>query len=349
MWRIKPFTIIVIFCCPTFCFSNQQTYLSSSGITLIAPSFVGTKISIIRSNTSELPESINREAYATIDRAREAIVNLQNENGSWGTNMGEETILPALALFDGTDISPYYSNQVNRATIAAQKWLIQNANKPWSSQQTKEAVIALYFLALTQQSEMAPAVAIDHLKSIPTQSIQELDPIGKYFFILALEQYGGLSYETFDAIIREQASVKSNNLLHISIIGISRLMRANLETPANDAKAYLRFLSKQIQLGYHNPSPGENENLNPQLGFLTMIFASSFSHRQLALDPTLFPYDWRNHLANRIIASQIYCESSGHPYWKENIQDKGISKAQNSYSSLEATTLAIITLTNLAN
>lgn len=312
----------------------------------LTPNYIGTKISIIRSNTSELPESINREAYATIDRARNALVELQAANGMWETDDGYKTIIPALALFDGYTPSPFYSNKLERTISAAKDWLKENANKPWSIKQTKEAAAAINLLALSKQTSAVPPAAIDHLKNISPVTLHQLDPIGKYFLILALAQFNELTLSNFDTIIREQASIENDDLLSISIIGISRLMRAKSEVPTNDAKAYLRFLSRKIQLGYHNPSPGNEEVLSPQLGFLTTIFASSFTNRQLALDTTLFPYDWRNHLANRIIAAQIYCSETGAPYWKENA---GKNEPITSYGALEATSLAIITLTNLAN
>ncbi|MBO7299297.1 MAG: hypothetical protein J6V41_05760 [Kiritimatiellae bacterium] len=311
----------------------------------LTPNYIGTKISIIRSDTSELPESINREAYATIDRARDALVELQSENGMWKTNDGDETILPALALFDGYTPSPLYSNKLQRAISAAQNWFKENANNPWSIKQTKEAAIAINLLAISKLGDTVPPAAIDHLKNISPATLHQLDPIGKYFLIIALAQFDELTLTSFDTIIREQASVDNNDLLPISIIGISRLMRAKSHIPTNDAKAYLRFLSNKLQLGYHNPSP-DDEVLSPQLTFLTTIFASSFTNRQLALDTTLFPYDWRNHLANRIIAMQIYCPETGAPYWKKNA---GKNEPITSYEALEATSLAIITLTNLAN
>lgn len=311
----------------------------------LAPNYLGTQVSIIRSNTSELPESINREAYAAIDRARNALVQIQNKDGTWTTDENRKTVLPALALIDGTNPSIFYTNEFCNAISAAKKWLNENSNTAWSIYDTKEAAIILNLLTIAQQSESVPSVAIEHLKNISSQNLQKLDPIGKYFLILALAQYNKLSTENFDTIIREQSKIKETNLLPISMIGISRLMRAKTETPSNDAKAYLRFLANKLQLGYHNPSPGTEDVLTPQLGFLTMIFASSFTNRQLALDTTLFPYDWRNHLANRIIASQIYCTETGAPYWS------GEATAQlcSAYNSLEATTLAIITLSNLAN
>lgn len=344
MLNTWPVACITIFCCTLLCHAAEPITFAEAPF---APVHIGTKISIIRSNSSELPESINREAYATIDRARYALVELQNDNGTWTTDSGEETILPALALFDGLDTSPFYSNELSIATIAAHEWLKDNANKPWSTQQIKEAAIVLNLLAIIRQTDLVPEGALDHLNNISTQSVRELDPIGKYFLILALAQYNSLSIECFDTIIREQSSVAEDDLLSISIIGISRLMRTSSQIPANDAKAYLRYISSKLQLGYHNPSPGANERLTPQLGFLCMIFASSFSNRQLALDTTLFPYDWRNHLANRIIALQIYCPNSGLPYWEEYINEEALSR--NSYNSLEATTLAILTLTNLVN
>ena len=77
-----------------------------------------------------------------------------------------------------------------------------------------------------------------------------------------------------------------------------------------------------------------------------MIFASGFPNRQFAKDKSIFPYDWRNHLANRIIASQIYCTETGEPYWRGA---SSTELARSSYEALEASTLAIITLVNLAN
>lgn len=341
--KLRSSAIIICFF-HTLCLMAESAPIMLSELAL-TPNFIGTKVSIIRSNTSELPESINREAYATIDRAREAVVALQSKDGTWQTANGEKTILPALALLEGAKPSPFYSNQFCRATKAAEAWIKENASKPWSIYEIKEASIALNLLAITGQAEEVPQAAIEHLKNISTQSLKALDPIGKYFLILALAQYNELSQESFDTIIREQSQIKESELLPICMIGISRLMRSQSEIPPNDAKAYLRFLANRLQLGYHNLSPGEKEVLFPQLGFLTMIFASSFTNRQLALDKTLFPYDWRNHLANRIIASQIYCTETGAPYWRGEIE----SDSRSSYNSLEATTLAIITLSNLAN
>lgn len=341
--KLRSSAIIICFFY-TLCLMAESTPIMLSELAL-TPNFIGTKVSIIRSNTSELPESINREAYATIDRARDALIALQGNDGYWETDKGEKTILPAFALLDGAKPSPFYSNQFYCATKAAQKWINKNASKPWSTYEIKEASIALNLLAITGEPGTVPLVAIEHLKNISTKSLNELDPIGKYFLILALAQHNELSQESFDTIIREQSQIKESELLPICMIGISRLMRSQSEIPPNDAKAYLRFLANRLQLGYHNLSPGEEEVLFPQLGFLTMIFASSFTNRQLALDKTLFPYDWRNHLANRIIASQIYCPETGAPYWRGEFK----KDSRTSYNSLEATTLAIITLSNLAN
>ena len=318
---------------------------------VFAPDFAGTKIPFVRSKTSTLPESIHREAFATIDRARSSLVELQSKNGVWITDSGEETVLPALALFDGLIPSPFYAEKLAAASSAANNWLKDNAAKPWTLQQIKEATFALNLLSLTNaEATIHKDVALAHLKSISKHSLSELDPIGKYFLLITLAQYNELSIDCFDTIIREQASINKEDLLAVEIIGIARLMRRNKEIPENDAKAYLRFLANKLQLGYHNSAPGENEILTPSIGFLTMIFASSFSNRQLAMDSKLFPYDWRNHLANRIIASQIYCSKTFAPYWEGNSDSKDEQAfSRTSRESLEATTLAIITLSNLAN
>ena len=343
--RTSLFFVAAILLCGTLCHGGDASAIVPDFV--LAPNFIGTSIPIIRSSSSELPESISREALATIDRSRNAIVQLQEENGEWITTSGGKTFLPALALFDGSKSpSPFYSNELSRATQAATVWLTEIANTVWTLQQTREAAIVINLLYLSGGSASIPPAAVEHLKNLPDKELTRLDPVGKYFFILALANLNELPIKRFDTIIREQARLSKTELLPICMIGISRLMRANTDIPANDAKAYLRFIGNKLQLGYHNLSPSSEEPLTPQLGFLTMIFASGFPNRQFAKDKSIFPYDWRNHLANRIIASQIYCTETGEPYWR-GASSTGL--ARSSYEALEASTLAIITLINLAN
>lgn len=101
------------------CIAETQPIILSE--LALAPNYLGTQVSIIRSNTSELPESINREAYAAIDRARNALVQIQNKDGTWTTDENRKTVLPALALIDGTNPSIFYTNEFCNAISAAKK------------------------------------------------------------------------------------------------------------------------------------------------------------------------------------------------------------------------------------
>ena len=54
----------------------------------------------VRSGQAVLPESILRETYAAIDRARATLVRRQGADGLWTLADGTPTAFPALALCD---------------------------------------------------------------------------------------------------------------------------------------------------------------------------------------------------------------------------------------------------------
>ena len=79
--------------------------------------------------------------------------------------------------------------------------------------------------------------------------------------------------------------------------------------------------------------------VTPENALLCAILASALPRRDLAADPALFPWDWRNHLANRLVVRQTVDPDTGEAFW-----DGGSSGAPR----LLATTQAVLALRLLA-
>ncbi|MBQ6103511.1 MAG: hypothetical protein IJL06_07550, partial [Kiritimatiellae bacterium] len=80
------------------------------------------------------------------------------------------------------------------------------------------------------------------------------------------------------------------------------------DPPPADVLAHVRWLAARLDLRFlaAGAAPDPAHPLDPESALLVALLASSLPRRALA-DPDLrlFPRDWRNHLADRLLAAQV--------------------------------------------
>ncbi len=305
---------------------------------IIRPSAQTSSPGLIMSSSALLPESIRRETFATIDRTRTTIAKAVSGQGLWIGADGAPTVFPVLALIEPDGPAYGYEQVVERALSEASTRLDAVISKPWTPHDAAEAAYTVSALAMLGRPVPSPAVS----NRIARANTGGMSPTQIYFAASARELCGADASQCWEALAH--AREHTPTVAGTALCAIGRLMRNPGTSPAppgDDVLAHVRWLVKKIDLGYHNPDPGRNDPLTPSAA---LFVADIFSRipRALCGEESMPPYDWRNHVANRIITRQIYDPDTGLGFWDSGDGDP-LSPA-----SIHETAVAVFVLSMLA-
>ena len=298
---------------------------------------------VLRSDQSALPESILRETYATIDRCRHMLVQRCGEDGLWKLEDGSNTALPALALAD--PVPGYYSNAVSRSLSAVTEKMAGMATKPWTHKVAAEAAYTVMLQTIVKGDNNVSSPLLKRLTSVRFDDPRE-DPAALFLALLAMDANDVDLGGRWETLVN---GIYINGVQSVSTVAISALCRmaADYETsgagqPGKDVIAHARWLAKKLDLGFGKEIPNPDP-VTPESAFFVAMLASQLPRQSLLADNTLFPYNWRNHLANRLISQQLTDPKSGLNYW-----DSSDSPSPFSDNALRETSYAIMALVMMA-
>ena len=290
----------------------------------------------VRSGQAVLPESILRETYAAIDRARATLVRRQGADGLWTLADGTPTAFPALALCDPA--AP--ARELDAALAAAETRLAEHATKPWSPGTASEAVYATLARLLHSgrgpDGLLATRLARARLDALPQDdaalALSALDGLGT-------PRDGGWAWLVNRLRAHRPADVES-----VAIAALARFNsgRSQDGIPARDVQEHLRWIAARIQLDAPRRAE-EPEPLTPSAAFFITALAAQLPRRAFLDDPSLLPYNWRAPLASRLIARQRVDPDTGLHFW-----DSSAAPSANGDTALRETAYAIMTLVILA-
>lgn len=335
-----------LFSCIREYITRESRWVSSSllltilclAILLPAPA-TSSSIVAIRSEQSSLPESIRREAYATIDRSRETLLALGHCNGLWTLRDDSNTIFPALAFCDPEPESQ--ADIVALSVSTSLKQIESNLSKPWNPAQAMEVAYTALAEMMNFHQAIEPRI-LTRLARVPHSALKCTDSA---LLLMALEANGIPMDGSWQAVVNTLRLSPESDVTSVAVAAIGRLKSKpkDFGRPREDVLAHVRWIARKIGLDEEKRSASETDLLTPEAAFFISVLVAQLPRQILAEDPTLLPYDWRNHLANRLIAQQRKDSATGLDYW-----DTAPSSTPNSDSSLQATAYAVMTLVILA-
>ena len=282
----------------------------------------------LRSDQAGLPESIGRETFASIDRACDSLRAAAAPALLPARPDGAPDPRPAAALSDPGAPDP--------ALGAALSAVAATLERPWGPRETEDAAFALLGAAFAATNPPPALVA-----RLARARLDALPPASAALALVALDAFGADTAAAWDRLA-ERPVPAAPGLAGVAAAGLARQARARRRGPAPDAApppdvlAHARWVAARLDLGYGRTGDPAHP-LDPENAFLAALLASSLPRRLLA-DPAagLFPYDWRNHLADRLLSLQL-ADPPGTYRWTEPDGDDA-----------RATALAILALRLLA-
>lgn len=292
----------------------------------------------VHSALTTLPESILRETYAAIERARAHLVKCQDADGLWTRDDGTRTLLPALALCDPVPDST--STALDAVLAAADSRAADLATKPWTPQTTAEAFqTALFRLLHTGQGPAAPLAA-----RLARARLDALPQDAAALALMALDSLGAPRDGGWAGLVNRLRAQRPADVESVAIAGLARFNsgRSQDELPTRDVLEHLRWIAAQARLGAPRRAD-DPEPVTPAAAFFIAALASKLPRSVFAEDPGLLPYAWRGALANRLIARQRMDPATGLGYW-----DASPEPDPTSDNALRDTAYAVMTLVVLA-
>ena len=293
------------------------------------------RASPLRSSQASLPESIQRETYAAIDRARQALdAAISTPSAAVDTVQSATSTAPAapaapfalLAL-----CAPGSPDTASRAAAIEIERILAAAeaaiSKPWEA----DFIFAVSAAVLADASDISRPASSDRpslariLSRLSRADISKLDADAAAFLLLALSAHGADTPAQWRALNQRLAaspqSAEENPRLALQRAALSALCRlmsapaGRLSGPSPAAIAHLRWISKRLDLRFGNNPVGADEILTPCAAFYTAMSASRLPRTLFAAPAPPLPYDWRNHLASRIVTQQLCSPADGAHYW----------------------------------
>ncbi len=246
---------------------------------------------LLRSGLAALPESIRRESLASVDRACDSLRRAADpaSPGLWPCGLA-----PAAALSDAGAPDPLLSNALARAAATL--------SRPWDAASTRDAAYVL--LGAAWAGVEPPAGLLDRLARA---DLAALGPGDRALALVALDSFGADTAAGWDALARRPVP-SAPTLSDVAAAALARADRARRlrgpDAPMPDVLAHARWLAARLRLGFGGADDPAHP-VTPEGALLCTIVASALPRRDLAADPTLFPWDWRNHLANRLVTRQL--------------------------------------------
>lgn len=296
--------------------------LAAAALLLPRPSAAAAPL--LRSDLAALPESIRRESLAAVDRACDALRSAVPPSPSPGV----AELFPAAALADPAAPDPLLAETLSRCAATL--------GRPWDSARTRDAAYLL--LGAAWAGVEPPAGLVDRLAKADLSALGVAD---RALALVALDSFGADTAAGWDALARRPVPA-APTLSDVAAAALARAARDRRlrgpDAPMPDVLAHVRWLAARMHLAFGGADDPDH-GITPENALLCAILASSLPRRELAADPALFPWDWRNHLANRLVVRQTVDPATGEAFW-----DGGASGAPR----LLATTQAVLALRLLA-
>ena len=297
-----------------------------------------TPLVSMRSDQSSLPESILRETDVAIDRSRQMLLHRRSDDGLWTLRNGARTVFPVLAL-DDPEAST--SEKIVRESLArSRQEIAQKISASWKANDVAEAAYNVLASEMNLSGTADPRL-VSRLQRI---NLHELNPADAALLLLALEARRLPTREGWTSLVNVFSQSKNQTPESVALSAYGRLKtRQPVEgRPAKDVLAYVRWIANKIDLGYGR-DPAGVDPITPRSAFFISLLAAQLPRQVFHEDTTLLPYDWRTHLASRLISQQRNDPVSGLNYW-----DTAATPSPDSDTALRDTTYAIMTLVILA-
>ncbi len=210
------------------------------------------------------------------------------------------------------------------AVERAQDWLLSvdpcdgvfpapPADIPWGARETEEAALAVLDASIAGRT---PPEAL--VRRLCRASPAALPSPSAALALCANESVGADASSFRDALLRRRPPAHPG-ASDVAAAALARLSRAVIgDESLSAARAHLRHLASRFSLGFATNGRGETGEfaVTPESALLAALLAAQFPRRELA-DPSLglFPWDWRNHLANRLLARQTWDPETGLFAW----------------------------------
>ena len=297
-----------------------------------------TALVSVKSDQSALPESILRETEVAIDRSRQMLLHRRSDDGLWTLQNGARTVFPVLALDDPEATT---SKTIVRESLAGSRLAIaQKISASWTADDVAEAAYNALASEMNSPGTADPRV-VSRLQRV---TLHALNPADAALLLLALEARQLPTREGWTFLVNTFYQSKNQTLESVALAAYGRMKtRQHIDDrPAKDVLAHVRWIAHQVDLGYGRDFTGDDP-LTPKSAFFISLLAAQLPRHVFHEDTTLLPYDWRTHLASRLIAEQRNDAVSGLNYW-----DTAANPSPDSDTALRDTTYAIMTLIILA-
>ena len=230
-------------------------------------------------------------------------------------NHSAESIDWTTALMEGKglkcSLEPGFPDPALSTALAA---VAATAERPWGPRETDDAALLLLGAALAGAEPPAPL-----LRRLSRAPLSDLPPASAALALSALDAFGADTAAAWDRLAERPVPPPPPPpparppLASVAAAALARQARAHRrgaseDEPPADVLAHVRWLAARLGLGYRasGAAPDPAHPLDPESALLVALLASSLPRRALA-DPAsgLLPYDWRNHLADRLLALQL--------------------------------------------
>lgn len=273
-----------------------------------APLRAAAPLAVLRSDRAALPESIRRETLASVDRACDALRDGRAPGEPlWSRPDSAPDPRPAAALCEAGWADP--------ALAAALAAVEASLTKPWGPRDVSDAALVLLGAAWAGTNPPAPV-----LRRLERARLDAVPAADAAFALTALDAFGADTAAGWDRLA-ERPVPAAPTLSDVAAAALARQARASRRSasddPSPDVLAHVRWLAARLRLGFRasGARPDPAHPVDPENALLVTLAASSLPRRALA-DPRsgLLPYDWRNHLADRLLALQLD-DPPGHYHW----------------------------------
>lgn len=256
---------------------------------------------LLRSDLAGLPESIRRESLAAVDRACDA---LREAADPAAPGLWPGGLFPAAAFADPGAPDPLFADALARCA--------GSLSRPWDEDRTRDAVYLLLGAAWTG-TEPPPGLA----DRLARTDLAPLGTVDRALALVALDSFGVDAAAGWDALARRPLPPEPA-LADVAAAALARAARARRlrgpGDPVPDVLAHVRWLAARLHLGYGGADDPAHA-VGPGDALLCAILVSGLPRRDLAADASLVPWDWRNHLANRLVVRQTVDPDTGRAGW----------------------------------
>ena len=190
----------------------------------------------------------------------------------------------------------------------------EQISKPWDS----DFALAVAYAAISDiTNTLSPRVIAKLLR----QDTAQFTPADTAFVLLALESNGVDCREKWRALAERLNAERSAEpeIARVALSALCHMMtapRGDMSAPSPAALAHLRWIGKRLALGYDNtPTGADDDILTPETAFFTALSASYLPRTVFVADNPPLPYDWRNHLAARLVAQQRFNPNDNSYNW----------------------------------